>query len=170
MRRNLPGPLRALLLVAAICAALTGCHKDPPKAPAAPPASEVEPESIAQAKRLLSAAGIAVTATERLNNAQEFPGCPVAELRFRIHFSEAHAFLNASKFATAEEAEICRDDFRAMALKGGASAWERLRRDVAIQGSWLYLFPPELPDPATRERIIEALGKIEPQNEAPTPR
>ncbi|HWV38191.1 MAG TPA: hypothetical protein VN033_06900 [Vulgatibacter sp.] len=117
------------------------------------------PSSIAGLCDVLAEAGLAPTRIERLNSRQELPGCPAAELRYRLYVGDRGGFFNASIYASAADAQRCRNDFRAMALKGGESAWERLEKDVFVEGSWLILFPPDLPARDVRERILRAIGE-----------
>jgi len=141
----------------------------PAPAPGASPdeagaeAPEDVPAPIATLRDLLADAGLSPSRIVRLGSRQELPGCPAAELRYRFYMGDLGAFFNASWYRSGADAQVCRNDFQAMALKGGASAWERLQQDVFVQGSWLILFPPEQPSKEVRERILRAIGR------APTP-
>jgi len=121
------------------------------------------PAPVASLRDLLADAGLAPVKIERLRSPQELPGCPAAELRYRLFVGDRGAFFNASHYRIASDAQLCRNDFKAMALKGGESAWQRLEQDVFVEGSWLILFPPDLPAKDVRERILRAIGQ------APTP-
>ncbi|HEY0838596.1 MAG TPA: hypothetical protein VGD74_00280 [Vulgatibacter sp.] len=116
------------------------------------------PAPVGSLRNLLTRAGIVPTGIVKLESRQELPGCPEAELRYRFFLADHAGFFNASMYRTSAEAQACRDDFQAMALKGGSTAWERLQRDVFVQGSWLILFPPERPTKELRDRILSAIG------------
>lgn len=119
------------------------------------------PAPVASLRDLLAGAGLAPVKIERLQSPQELPGCPAAELRYRLFIGDRGAFFNASHYRAAADAQLCRNDFKAMALKGGESAWQRLEQDVFVKGSWLILFPPDLPTKDVRERILQAIGQAQ---------
>lgn len=123
------------------------------------PASEAiePPKQLESLQARLGAGGIKVTELESLRNLRELPECAEAEFRWRLYFESRDSFVNVSRFRAAEEADACERDFRQMALKGGANAWERLRRDIAVRGHWLLLFPPSQPSEALRRAIVEAV-------------
>ncbi len=145
---------RFLPIVAIVAAVSVGCKE-------APASKAPTPSALVELRQHLEAAGVEITEIEALKSLRELPGCPSAEFRYRLHLGSGGAFLNVSRFDGAGEAEACREDFRNMALKGGASAWERLRRDVSVHGPWLFLFPPERPGTEARERINRALQSFD---------
>jgi len=144
--------IAALLLVAA-------CTETPE--PLAPPPDPLATQRIAAVEQSLRTAGIPVTQAEQLRSLKEVPGCPDAQLRYRIHFGESPRFVNVSRFATAEEAQACLEDFKATALKAGPSGWDRLGPTISTNGPWLYLFPQDLHDGALRLRVIQALQQVQ---------
>lgn len=144
----------AALLVAVACT-------EEKQEPLPPPPDPLAAQRIAAAVQSLRSAGVPVTATEQLRSLREFPGCPEAELRYRIHFGEPPRFVNVSRFATPEEARACYEDFRATVSKAGPSAWDRLGPTIALDGNWLYLFPQDLHDAALRQRVVTALGQVQ---------
>lgn len=141
------------------------------------------PEAITGVIQGLKREGIDVEA-ERLRSLREFPGCPEALHRHRLHFGED--FANVSRFRTAEDATACLADFRSTALKAGPSGWERMSLDLSAHGQWLVFFPPERTGHPLRGRILAAVQEAEgaapratgskperaapPQKEAPSPR
>src|SRR5690606_19588897 len=75
-----------------------------------PPAPEAEvetPPPVARMVRDLGEAGLEPRA-ERLRSLREFPGCPEARFRFRLHFRGG--FVNVSRFDTPEQASACLAD------------------------------------------------------------
>jgi len=125
----------------------------------AAPAPSPPPQIEALQERLVTA-GIAVSRLEALRSLRELPECPAARFRWRIYLEGEGSFANVSLFDSSKLADACRSGFRAMALKGGEHAWERLRRDVAVEGPWMILFPPGQPAEATRQTIVRSLAGL----------
>lgn len=143
----------------ALILSLAACSRA--EAPLPPPPDPEAAERIAAMERSLREAGIPVSGSEQLRDLREFPGCPEAGLRYRIHLGEPNRFVNVSRFATPEEARACLEDFKATALKAGPSGWERLGPTISTHGRWLFLFPQDLRDGAFRRRVVEALLEAE---------
>ena len=126
-----------------------------------PPAPEAEvetPPPVARMVRDLGEAGLEPRA-ERLRSLREFPGCPEARFRFRLHFRGG--FVNVSRFDTPEQASACLADFRATVLKAGEAAWEEMGRDITTHGPWLFFFPPDQADETLRAEVLALLRAAE---------
>lgn len=117
------------------------------------------PEALVSVIATLEEAGLAAKG-ERLESLREFPGCPEAQFRYRLHVSGD--FVNVSRFRAADEAKACLADFRSTVMKGGASAWERMAPDIVAHGKWLFFFPPEKSGHPLRQRILAALRGTSP--------
>ena len=146
-------------ITAALVLFAAACTEAPEPIP--PPPDPLAAQRMAAVEQSLRTAGIPVTKTEQLRSLQEFPNCAEAGMRYRVHFGEPPRFVNVSRFATAEEAQACLDDFKETALKAGPSGWERLAPTISTNGPWLYLFPQDLHDGALRQRVVKALEQVQ---------
>lgn len=148
---------RALALLLLLLAA--ACTRE--EEPIPPPPDPLASDRMAAVAQSLRSAGIPVTEIEQLRSLQEFPGCPEAGLRYRVHFGETPRFVNVSRFATEEQARACLGDFQNTVRKAGPSAWDRLGPTISVRGPWLYLFPQDLHDAALRRRVVQALEQVQ---------
>lgn len=147
--------IRPFLLVMALV--LVGCPSRPQPPAPIDPASQQRIDRLVQS---LDEAGIPVERVEPMTSRKEFPGCADAEFRTRLHLGPGR-FVNVSRFADAEEARACVEDFKEVALRAGPEGWERLGPTLTTRGRWLYVFPQDLTDEAYKARVVAALSKVE---------